>query len=65
MPHYLYNRLALMHSSAFDDFIDDCFVDGDAICSSNTYASRKYEKKINPIASQVIDGSLIDYSSKV
>ena len=54
-----------MHSSAFDDFIDDCFVNGDAICSSSTYASRKYEKRINPIASQVIEGSITEYRSKV
>ena len=45
-----------MNSQAFDDFIDDCFVNGDDICKFKIYRSRKYETKTNPIASQLILG---------
>ena len=43
-----------MTSEAFDDFIDDCFLSGDDICKFQIYRSRKYENRINPIASQLI-----------
>ena len=43
-----------MVSQVFDDFIDDCFLSGDDICKFDIYRSRKYENKINPIASQLI-----------
>ena len=43
-----------MSSRAFDDFIDDCFLSGDEICKFQIYRSRKYENKVNPIASQII-----------
>ena len=45
-----------MISQAFDDFIDDCFIARDEICKFQIYRSRKYEKKNNPIASQIISG---------
>lgn len=44
----------MMASKALEDFIDDCFVKGDDICKFEIYRSRKYERKINPIASQII-----------
>tara|TARA_Y100001968_G_C19385966_1_gene732890 strand:- start:20 stop:181 length:162 start_codon:yes stop_codon:yes gene_type:complete len=45
-----------MPSQAFDDFIDDCFINGDDICKSEIYRSRRYEKRINIVASQIITG---------
>tara|TARA_B100001250_G_scaffold371060_1_gene355627 strand:- start:223 stop:402 length:180 start_codon:yes stop_codon:yes gene_type:complete len=43
-----------MPSRVLDDFIDDCFLSGDSICKFQIYRSRKYENRINPIASQLI-----------
>ena len=43
-----------MPSQVLDAFIDDCFLSGDEICKFEIYRSRKYENKINPIASQLI-----------
>ena len=43
-----------MPSQVLDDFIDDCFLSGDEICKFQIYRSRKYENRINPIASQLI-----------
>ena len=43
-----------MPSQVLDDFIDDCFLSGDDICKFEIYRSRKYENRINPIASQII-----------
>tara|TARA_Y100001968_G_C18739180_1_gene428120 strand:+ start:222 stop:401 length:180 start_codon:yes stop_codon:yes gene_type:complete len=43
-----------MPSRVLDDFIDDCFLNGDEICQFEIYRSRKYENRINPIASQLI-----------
>ena len=43
-----------MPSPVLDDFIDDCFLSGDEICKFQIYRSRKYENRINPIASQLI-----------
>ena len=43
-----------MTSRVLDDFIDDCFLSGDDICKFEIYRSRKYEKRVNPIASQLI-----------
>ena len=43
-----------MPSRVLDDFIDDCFLSGDDICKFQIYRSRKYENRINPIASQLI-----------
>ncbi len=43
-----------MPSRVIDDFIDDCFLSGDEICKFEIYRSRKYENKVNPIASQII-----------
>ena len=43
-----------MASQVLDDFIDDCFVSGDDICKFDIYRSRKYENKVNPIASKLI-----------
>ncbi len=43
-----------MTSTAFDDFIDDCFLGRDDICTFEIYRSRKYENRVNPIASQLI-----------
>ena len=43
-----------MPSRVLDDFIDDCFVSGDDICKFEIYRSRKYENRVNPIASQLI-----------
>tara|TARA_Y100001968_G_C19335934_1_gene706851 strand:- start:938 stop:1099 length:162 start_codon:yes stop_codon:yes gene_type:complete len=43
-----------MPSKVLDDFIDDCFISEDDICKFDIYRSRKYESKINPIASQLI-----------
>tara|TARA_B100001250_G_scaffold295004_1_gene256572 strand:+ start:3887 stop:4066 length:180 start_codon:yes stop_codon:yes gene_type:complete len=43
-----------MPSHVLDDFIDDCFLRGDDICKFEIYRSRKYENRVNPIASQLI-----------
>ncbi len=43
-----------MPSRVLDDFIDDCFLDGDEICKFEIYKSRKYENRINTIASKLI-----------
>ena len=43
-----------MTSRVLDDFIDDCFLSGDDICKFHIYRSRKYENRVNPIASQLI-----------
>ena len=43
-----------MPSRVLDDFIDDCFLCGDDICKFDIYRSRKYENRVNPIASQLI-----------
>ena len=43
-----------MPSRVLDDFIDDCFLIGDDICKFEIYRSRKYENRVNPIASQLI-----------
>ncbi len=43
-----------MPSQALDDFIDDCFLSRDDICKFEIYRSRKYENRVNPIASQLI-----------
>ena len=43
-----------MSSRVLDDFIDDCFLSGDDICKFKIYRSRKYETRVNPIASQLI-----------
>ena len=43
-----------MPSRVLDDFIDDCFLSGDDICKFQIYRSRKYENRVNPIASQLI-----------
>ncbi len=44
-----------MPSRVLDDFIDDCFLSGDSICKFEIYRSRKYENRVNPIATQLID----------
>ena len=46
--------LLQMPSQVLDDFIDDCFVSGDDICKFEIYRSRKYENRVNPIASKLI-----------
>ena len=43
-----------MPSRVLDDFIDDCFLSGDEICKFQIYRSRKYENRVNSIASQLI-----------
>ena len=43
-----------MASRVIDDFIDDCFISGDDICKFEIYRTRKYESRVNPIASQLI-----------
>ncbi len=43
-----------MLSRVLDDFIDDCFLSRDDICKFEIYRSRKYENRVNPIASQLI-----------
>ena len=43
-----------MPSRVLDDFIDDCFLSGDDICKFEIYRSRKYENRVNPIASRLI-----------
>ena len=44
-----------MPSQVLDDFIDDCFLSGDDICKFQIYRSRKYENRVKPIASQLIE----------
>ena len=46
-----------MVSKVLDDFIDHCFVNEDDICKYDIYKSRKYESRVNPIASQLIANS--------
>ena len=46
-----------MPSRVLDDFIDDCFLSGDDICKFEIYRSRKYENRVNSIASQLIASS--------
>ena len=43
-----------MQTRVLDDFIDDCFISDDEICKYQIYRSRKYEHRINPIASELI-----------
>ena len=43
-----------MPSRVLDDFIDDCFLSDDDICKFQIYRSRKYENRVNSIASQLI-----------
>ena len=43
-----------MQSQVLDDFIDDCFLSGDKIFTFEIHKSRKYEKRVNPIASELI-----------
>jgi len=43
-----------MPSQVLDDFIDDCFINGDEICKFEIYKSRKYENRVNSFASQLI-----------
>ncbi len=43
-----------MSSRVLDDFIDDCFLSGDDICKFKIYRSRKYESRVNQIASELI-----------
>ena len=43
-----------MTSRVLDDFIDDCFLSDDEICKFEIYRSRKYENRVNPIASELI-----------
>ena len=43
-----------MTSRVLDDFIDDCFLSGDDICKFEIYRSRKYENRVNSIASQLL-----------
>tara|TARA_B100000214_G_scaffold243733_1_gene178670 strand:+ start:366 stop:533 length:168 start_codon:yes stop_codon:yes gene_type:complete len=43
-----------MTSRALDDFIDDCFLEADDICNFQIYRTRKYEKRVNAIASEFI-----------
>ncbi len=47
----------IMVSRVLDDFIDDCFVSEDDICSFEIYRSRKYENRVNPIASKLIESN--------
>tara|TARA_Y100001968_G_C19344096_1_gene711119 strand:- start:536 stop:703 length:168 start_codon:yes stop_codon:yes gene_type:complete len=43
--------------------LDDCFIRGDDICKFEIYTSRKYENRINPIASKLIaSNQKTDYS---
>ena len=48
-----------MPSRVLDDFIDDCFLSGDDICQFEIYRSRKYENRVNPIASKLIASKLM------
>ena len=43
-----------MPSQVLDDFIDDCFINGDEICKFEIYKSRKYENRVNSFVSQLI-----------
>ena len=49
-----------MPSRVLDDFIDDCFLIGDDICKFEIYRSRKYENRVNPIASELIGSKKIN-----
>ena len=53
-----------MPSRVLDDFIDDCFLSGDDICKFEIYRSRKYENRVNPIASQLIGAKKTNDLSK-
>ncbi len=53
-----------MPSLVLDDFIDDCFLNGDDICKFEIYRSRKYENRVNPIASQIIGSMKKDKSDQ-
>ena len=44
----------MMTSRVLDDFIDDCFLSRDEICKFEIYRSRKYENRVNEIASKII-----------
>ncbi len=46
-----------MQSKVLDDFIDDCFLSGDKIYTFEIYKSRKYEKRVNPFASELIEST--------
>ena len=54
-----------MRSRVLDDFIDDCFLSGDDICKFKIYRSRKYEKRVNPIASQIIAAEEKAYLNRI
>ncbi len=43
-----------MPSRVLDDFIDDCFISRDDICKFKIYRTRKYENRVNLIASELI-----------
>ena len=43
-----------MPSRVLDDFIDDCFLSRDDICKFEIYRSRKYENRVNSVASKLI-----------
>ncbi len=43
-----------MSFRVLDDFIDDCFLSNDDICKFEIYRTRKYELRVNPIASELI-----------
>ena len=43
-----------MTYQVLDDFIDDCFLSNDEICRFEIYRTRKYEYRVNPIASELI-----------
>tara|TARA_Y100001968_G_scaffold153390_1_gene140180 strand:- start:5403 stop:5570 length:168 start_codon:yes stop_codon:yes gene_type:complete len=51
-----------MSASAFDDFVDDCFLNGDEICSFEICRTRKYENKKNLVASELISKIEASYS---
>ena len=53
-----------MPSQVLDDFIDHCFLSGDDICKFQIYRSRKYEKSVNPIASELIGSKKINRFNK-
>ena len=54
-----------MQSRVLDDFIDDCFISGDDICKFEIYRSRKYENRVNPIASKLIASKQKNYLNKI
>ena len=53
-----------MRSRALDDFIDDCFLSDDEICRFQIYRSRKYENRVNPIASELIASKQVSNQNK-